>query len=68
MPLSEVTCQDERSLQDVADLIAGSHKVLVITGAGISTSIGIPVSTVREEDHQWLISDRTSGRRTDCTI
>lgn len=50
MPLSEVTCQDERSLQDVADIIAASHKVLVITGAGISTSIGIPVSTPEQLD------------------
>jgi hypothetical protein len=46
MPLTEVTLGDERGLQDVADAIAGSHKVLVITGAGISTSIGIPVSCV----------------------
>ena len=68
MPLSEVTFQDERSLQDVADLIAGSHKVLVITGAGISTSIGIPVSGTEQDRLQWLTSSRTSGRRTDCTI
>lgn len=32
-------------LQDVADRLAMSHKILVITGAGISTSCGIPVST-----------------------
>ena len=44
MPLLEVASVDERSLQDVADIITASHKVLVITGAGVSTSIGIPVS------------------------
>ena len=45
MPLIEATFGDDRVLQDIADTIAGSHKVLVVTGAGISTSIGIPVST-----------------------
>ena len=44
MPLSEVAQTDDRALQDVADALAGSHRVLLITGAGISTSIGIPVS------------------------
>lgn len=43
MPLQEVTSKDDRLLQDVADVIARSHKIIVITGAGISTSCGIPV-------------------------
>jgi thiamine pyrophosphate-dependent acetolactate synthase large subunit-like protein len=43
MPLQEVTAQDDRQLQDMADRLAKSHKILVITGAGISTSCGIPV-------------------------
>jgi hypothetical protein len=43
MPLQEVGAQDDRLLQDVADRLVKSHKILVITGAGISTSCGIPV-------------------------
>lgn len=43
MPLLEVSSMDDRQLQDTADLLAKSHKILVITGAGISTSCGIPV-------------------------
>ncbi|RMZ86735.1 hypothetical protein DV736_g6039, partial [Chaetothyriales sp. CBS 134916] len=42
MPLSEVLSADHRALQDVADAVGGSRKVLLITGAGISTSLGIP--------------------------
>ncbi|ETN36674.1 uncharacterized protein HMPREF1541_08952 [Cyphellophora europaea CBS 101466] len=42
MPLLEATRADERHLQDIADTIASSHKILIVTGAGISTSIGIP--------------------------
>ncbi|KPI41783.1 NAD-dependent histone deacetylase HST3 [Cyphellophora attinorum] len=42
MPLIEAHLGDEKHLQDIADIIAASHKVLVVTGAGISTSIGIP--------------------------
>ncbi|RMZ78741.1 hypothetical protein DV737_g3763, partial [Chaetothyriales sp. CBS 132003] len=42
MPLSEVLSADHRALQDVADALGGSRKVLLITGAGISTSLGIP--------------------------
>jgi NAD-dependent SIR2 family protein deacetylase len=43
MPLIEATPGEEKHLQDIADTIASSHKVLIVTGAGISTSIGIPV-------------------------
>jgi len=44
MGLRELTITDERPLQEIADILAGSHKVLLVTGAGISTSCGIPVS------------------------
>lgn len=44
MTLNEVVAGDDRDLQDMADLIARSHRILVVTGAGISTSCGIPVS------------------------
>jgi NAD-dependent SIR2 family protein deacetylase len=42
MPLQEIMAGDDRSLQDIADLLVKSHRVIVITGAGISTSCGIP--------------------------
>lgn len=42
MPLQELRHGDDRALQDIADLLVRSHKVIVITGAGISTSCGIP--------------------------
>ncbi|KAH0548019.1 hypothetical protein GP486_008239 [Trichoglossum hirsutum] len=42
MPTVQVGADDNRQLQDVADALAGSRKVVVFTGAGISTSIGIP--------------------------
>lgn len=47
MPLREITAGDDRALQDVADALAKSHKQLLITGAGISTSCGIPVRVPR---------------------
>src|ERR1700709_637331 len=43
MGLREVTVDDERALQEIADALAGSHKILLVTGAGISTSCGITV-------------------------
>lgn len=43
MPLREVVADDDRALQDIADALVKSHKQLLITGAGISTSCGIPV-------------------------
>ncbi|ERF70496.1 hypothetical protein EPUS_07352 [Endocarpon pusillum Z07020] len=42
MPLQEIGAQDDRLLQDIADRMVKSHKILLITGAGISTSCGIP--------------------------
>jgi NAD+-dependent protein deacetylase SIR2 len=42
MGLHDVTVHDERSLQDIADTLARSHRILLVTGAGISTSCGIP--------------------------
>lgn len=43
MGLQEVLGTDDRPLQEIADVLAGSHKILLVTGAGISTSCGIPV-------------------------
>lgn len=44
MPLQEVKANNDRALQDIADSLARSHKIVLITGAGISTTCGIPVS------------------------
>ena len=41
MPLQEILPSDDRPLQDIADLLVKSHRIVVITGAGISTSCGI---------------------------
>ncbi|KAI9831803.1 MAG: hypothetical protein M1819_004700 [Sarea resinae] len=42
MPTLDVKSTDDRHLQDVADALAGAKKVVMITGAGISTNCGIP--------------------------
>lgn len=43
MPMQEIKIGNDRVLQDIADLLVKSHKIVLITGAGISTSCGIPV-------------------------
>ena len=47
MAVLEVKKDDNRQLQNIANLLAASGKVVVITGAGISTNCGIPVRIVR---------------------
>ena len=47
MPTVRVGSGSTQELQDIADAIGKSRKVVVITGAGISTNCGIPVSCVR---------------------
>ncbi|KAI9805078.1 MAG: hypothetical protein M1825_000912 [Sarcosagium campestre] len=42
MPIIDIGPDDARRLQDVADVLAKSSKVIVVTGAGISTNSGIP--------------------------
>ena len=43
MTFVEVTKDDNRQLQNVANALAAARKVIVVTGAGISTNCGIPV-------------------------
>lgn len=43
MPIAEIDKEDNRQLQNIANILASSKKVVVITGAGISTNCGIPV-------------------------
>lgn len=38
-----VTLNSHHCLQDIADMLEEASKVIVMTGAGISTSAGIPV-------------------------
>ncbi|KAL8911836.1 MAG: hypothetical protein Q9172_007606 [Xanthocarpia lactea] len=42
MPITEVTKAENRQLQNIANILASSQKVVIITGAGISTNCGIP--------------------------
>ena len=44
MPTIHATPGSDVVLQDIADSLWKSKKVLVVTGAGISTNSGIPVS------------------------
>ena len=43
MAIVEVYGKDHRQLQSIADRIASAKKIVVFTGAGISTNCGIPV-------------------------
>ncbi len=44
MPTTNVTLESDEHLDVIAKAIAKSRKVVVVTGAGISTNCGIPVS------------------------
>lgn len=44
MPTIQVGPASEKELQEIADTMGKSRKVVVVTGAGISTNCGIPVS------------------------
>lgn len=44
MPILEVKPENNRQLQSIANTLAAAKKVVVFTGAGISTNCGIPVS------------------------
>ena len=44
MPTTKVGAGSALQLQEVADIVGKSKKVVVVTGAGISTNCGIPVS------------------------
>ena len=44
MPTVNVNPGSDQELQQIADSLGKSRKVIVVTGAGISTNCGIPVS------------------------
>lgn len=45
MPVVQVSQNENRQLQNIANILASSKKIVMITGAGISTNCGIPVSS-----------------------
>jgi accessory colonization factor AcfC len=47
MPTIQVGSGSSLELHDVADIMGKSRKVVVVTGAGISTNCGIPVSDIQ---------------------
>ena len=49
MGIVQVQKDDARKLKDIADILASAKRIIVVTGAGISTSCGIPVSSERIE-------------------
>jgi NAD-dependent SIR2 family protein deacetylase len=51
MPTINVEPSSDQELQEIADVLAKSRKVVVITGAGISTNCGIPVSERKGGTH-----------------
>lgn len=70
MPTTHVEPDSESLLQDIANSVWKSRKVVVITGAGISTNSGIPVSRVGRVKCHWnplLTTSRTFARRTVST-
>ncbi|MCJ1282201.1 hypothetical protein MMC26_001524 [Xylographa opegraphella] len=60
MAIIEADLNTPHHLQEVADILTGAKKIVVITGAGISTNSGIPVSnTPRSErdDANLILQD-----------
>ena len=54
MPTVHVEAGSSADLQEIADSLFKAKKVVVITGAGISTNSGIPVSLLRSPRGCWL--------------
>ena len=54
MPTTQVGEGSSRELQEIANIIGKSRKVVVVTGAGISTNCGIPVSGAQTASEPYL--------------
>jgi hypothetical protein len=65
MPTIHVEPGSESLLQEIAATLWKSRKVVVITGAGISTNSGIPVRWTRLEAHCFLRSLTDEPRISD---
>lgn len=46
MPITHVGTDRPRQLQEIADTLAAAKRIVMVTGAGISTNCGIPVRLV----------------------
>ena len=70
MAILKIAGDDNRQLQNVANILASSKKVVVFTGAGISTNCGIPVGrqTVQSPVIRKLTFRRISARRKVSTL
>jgi accessory colonization factor AcfC len=69
MPTVQVGPGSALELQQVADALGNGRKVVVITGAGISTNCGIPVSEANTNLRPRTLFDllsRIFARRMDC--
>lgn len=50
MPFVEVKAGDDEKLQSIAQCLQKARKIVAVTGAGISTSCGIPVGLLTRLD------------------
>lgn len=57
MPTLRVDPSSDEDLQDVANALLKARKVVVITGAGISTNSGIPVRSLSHLLHLLILGD-----------
>jgi hypothetical protein len=68
MPTINVGPDSNQELQLIADALGKSRKVVVVTGAGISTSCGIPVSESQPTSKFPLLTvPRTFALKMDFT-
>ncbi|KAI9872326.1 MAG: hypothetical protein M1830_001773 [Pleopsidium flavum] len=66
MPLINVGPDDRRQLDNIANVLAKSKKIIVVTGAGISTNCGIP--DFRSEDGLYsLIQGQYESARSETS-
>jgi accessory colonization factor AcfC len=61
MPTINVRPEADLQMQEVADVIGKSRKVVVVTGAGISTNCGIPVSYFGSNQTTMSVVNMTTG-------
>ncbi len=62
MPTIQVGPGSDLKLRDIADIMGKSRKVVVVTGAGISTNCGIPVSEAQTAvSLEWTFVDTVAG-------
>jgi len=65
MPTINVGPGSDLELQDIADTMGRSRKVIVVTGAGISTNCGIPVSKAQTRLTRTFVNTKTQDFRSE---